>query len=64
MVKKVQCQIADKADQVSENAASLDEADEHDDDGDHEQSVNEAAHGGTGHQSENPQYDEDDCDGH
>jgi hypothetical protein len=26
--------------------------------------VNEAAHGGTGHQSEDPQYDEDDGDVH
>ena len=49
---------------MSEDAASLDETDEHDDDGDHEQSVDEAAHGGAGHQSENPQYDEDDGDVH
>jgi hypothetical protein len=53
-----------RADQFSEHATSLDEADENYDDGDHEQSVYEAAHGGTGHQSENPQYDEDDSDGH
>jgi hypothetical protein len=47
-----------------QNAAPLNEADEHHDDGYHEQHVNEASHGGTGHQSEKPQNNEDNGDSH
>ena len=46
-----------------EDAAALDEAQEDEDDGDHEQDVNEAADGGAGHETEQPEDDEYDGDG-
>lgn len=47
----------------SENATTLNDAQEKEDDGDHEQYVNEAADGGAGHKSEEPEDDENDGDG-
>lgn len=45
------------------NAAALNEAQEDHDDGDHEQDVNEAADGVAGHETEEPEDDEDDGEG-
>jgi hypothetical protein len=49
---------------LSKNAASLNEPDQDHDDGDYQQDVDETSQRGTGHQTEEPQDEKDDCEGH
>lgn len=46
------------------DAAPLDQPDENHDNGDHQQDVDEAAERETGDESQGPEDDEDDCNGH
>lgn len=48
----------------SDDASALDHANEDDDDGEHEQDVNQSTHGRRGDHAEQPEYDEDGNDCH
>jgi hypothetical protein len=50
--------------EASHQPAALDDPDEDHDGRNHQQYVDEASQGGSGHKSENPENDENDGDGH
>jgi hypothetical protein len=50
--------------EISQRAAALDDPDEDHDDRHYQQCVDKASQGGSGHESQSPEYDENDGNGH